>query len=87
MTISSIVIRTRPENLAQVKEALVRSELAEVHFSDDNGQLVVTIEGQDIEEQTEKLKSIQALPHVLTANLSYVVTEEANDSSAADQSE
>ncbi len=76
MNISSVVIRTRPEHLASVAEELVAQQLGEVHFSDDSGRLVVTIEGDTVGEEKSKLQAIQNLPNVLTADLSYAYSDE-----------
>ena len=75
MNISSIVVRTHPERQAQVAADLVASGLCEIHFQDDQGRIIVTIEGADVQEEAGKLKAIQALPHVLTADLAYAFSD------------
>ena len=45
MNISSIVVKTRPENLEAVKTSLTDSGLCEIHFADDKGRIVATVEG------------------------------------------
>jgi nitrate reductase NapAB chaperone NapD len=40
-----------------------------VHFSDPKGRLVVTLEASDIDESMERMKTLQALPRVLSAAL------------------
>ena len=76
MNVSSIVAKTKPEHLQDVITDINAIDLCEVHFYDDEGKIVVTIEGENISEQMERMKKIQALPNVFTANLSYSYCEE-----------
>lgn len=76
MNISSIVVRTRPEHLETVKSALTTVETCDIHFTDDKGHLVVTVEGTEGSDETVKLKQILALPHVLSADFSFMYSEE-----------
>ncbi|RKZ13784.1 hypothetical protein DRQ50_09975 [bacterium] len=71
MNISSIVVKTRPEHLDAVKASLAGVDLCDLHFSDELGRIVVTVEGTDDADETAKLKIIQALPHVIGADFSY----------------
>lgn len=79
MSVSGIIVRTRPEHRPAVERALRDSGLCEVHFRDDAGRIVVTIEGTDVDAHFETLRAIQQLPHVLAADLStvYVGDDEA----------
>ena len=76
MNISSIVVRTLPENLAEVCRALTESGWCEIHFQDEQGRVVVTIEGSDVDEEMRILQQIQALPDVLSADLVYAYSEQ-----------
>ena len=76
MNVSSIVVKTTPEHLHDVISDINAIDLCEVHFNDDEGRIVVTIEGEDISGQMELMKEIQALPNVFTANLSYSYCED-----------
>ncbi len=76
MNVSSIVAKTKPEHLQDVITDINAIDLCEVHFYDDEGKIVVTIEGENISEQMERMKEIQALPNVFTANLSYSYCED-----------
>jgi nitrate reductase NapD len=51
-------------------------DLCEVHFSNAEGKIVVTIEGDSIQEQMESMKSIQGMPFVVSANLAYSYCED-----------
>jgi len=84
MSISGIIVRTRPEHLPVVERALLDSGLCEIHFCDDAGRIVVTIEGTDVDGQVEKLRSIQQLPHVLAADMAYVYAGNEDEDADAD---
>jgi periplasmic nitrate reductase NapD len=75
MNISSIVVRTAPENLQSVLCSLRFSGLCDVYFHDETGKIVVTIEGEDIEEEVQKMKALLDIPKVLCANLAYSYCE------------
>ncbi|MCP4571401.1 MAG: chaperone NapD [bacterium] len=75
MNISSIVVKTHPDRLAQVMEGLREIETCDIHFSDEQGRIVVTVEGTDDADETAKLKRIQALPGVASADFSYTYND------------
>jgi nitrate reductase NapD len=76
MNVSSLVVKVSPENMEPALEALSRSGLCEVHFHDrQKGTVVVTIEGNDVGEEMEKMKAIEKLPPVLGAALVYAYSE------------
>ncbi len=79
MNISGIVVKTAPEHTVGVVAALKAEELCEVHFQDDQGMIIATIEGDDIGEEVKKMRSIMNLPHVLCADLAYSYSDEAAD--------
>ncbi len=80
MNISSIVVKTLPEHLDAVKAGLVDSGLCDIHFSDELGRIVITVEGDDDADETGKLKAIQQIPHVASANFSFSYTDGETDS-------
>ena len=76
MNVSSIAVRTLPQHLEKVINDINSIDLCEVHFYDHDGKIVVTIEGESINEQMERLKLIQKLPSVYSANVMYAYCEE-----------
>lgn len=76
MNISSIVVKTSPEHRDAVKAALVASGLCDIHFEDEVGRIIVTVEGDDNADETKKLKAILKLPHVVSAEFAYTCTED-----------
>jgi nitrate reductase NapD len=79
MNISSIVVKTLPEHLEVVKSGLEKSGLCDIHFSDDLGRIVITVEGDQNADETMKLKEIQQFPHVASADFSYTYTDDEKE--------
>lgn len=76
MNISSAVVKTRPEHLAAVKAALLASGLCEIHFADERGRIVISIEGDDDADESYKLKQIANLPDVASADFAYTYRDD-----------
>ena len=68
MNISSIVVKTHPDHLEKVKAALNESGLCEVHFSDEKGRIVAVVEGDTDADESDKLKVISRMDHVMSAD-------------------
>ncbi len=83
MNISSAVVITEPKHIKEVLKELEESGLCDVYFHDEkSGKIIITIEGEDVNEETFKLRQIQTLPHVLSANMVYSYSEEEWESAA-----
>lgn len=79
MNVSSIVVKTAPEYLDDVMDALKTGGLSEVHFHDKTGKIIVTVTGEDAGEEVMKMREIMNLPHVLSAELAYSYSENELD--------
>ena len=79
MTVSGIVMACRPEHLGEMAGDVNAFDWAEVHYTDQDGRLVVTIEASDIDESMNRLKELQGLPLAIMAELAEFVVEEADD--------
>ena len=79
MNISGVVVIVIPEHFSEVLNKLEQSDLADVHFSDGEKTIIVTIEGENVAAETGKLKTIQAMDHILSAEMSYSYNEEELD--------
>jgi len=80
MNISSIVIQCRSDHYDQVQKWCEESGICEFHFGDkDKGKIIVTIEGEDVGEEIEKLKQIQIAPHVIAADMMMTYQEDMLD--------
>jgi len=82
MNISSAVVVTEPQYLQDVLQSLKESGLCDIYFHDEEGRIIVIIEGEDVNEETFKLKEIQMLPHVLSASMIYSYSEEEWESAS-----
>ena len=76
MNLSSIVVLTTPEYLEEVLESIKSSDEYEYHLHDEKGRIIVTIEGKDTEEEIRKLKALQQIPHVISAEMVFAYSED-----------
>jgi len=76
MNISSVVVRCKPEDLNEVIQSLEDSGMCDVYFHDESGKIVVVIEAEDTKEEVFKMKAIQSLPKVLSAELIFSYSDE-----------
>ncbi len=79
MNISSIVVQTTPKFLDEVVESLKNCEACDYHLHDEKGRVIVTIEGEDVSEELGKLKVIEAIPHVIAADMQMAYSEDELD--------
>jgi len=80
MNISSIVVQCRSDYYDEVKARLEQSGLCDYHFGDQGkGKIIITIEGEDVEEEIKKLTAIQEMPHVIAADMMQTYQEEMLD--------
>ncbi|MEA2018642.1 MAG: chaperone NapD [Campylobacterota bacterium] len=80
MNISSIVVQTLPKFLEEVVNALKNSDACDYHLHDEKGRIIVTIEGESVSEELKKLKVIEAIPHVVAADMQMAYSEDELDS-------
>ncbi len=76
MNISSAVVKVPPQYLNEVIEALRNSGLCDVHFNDDKGRIIITVEGNNVADEMDKFDRISKIPHVLSVDLVYAYNEE-----------
>ncbi|SFO92392.1 chaperone NapD [Hydrogenimonas thermophila] len=77
MNISSIVVQVRSEYIDEVVNTLKESDFCDYHFHDKSiGKIIVTVEGENISEEIEKVKKIQAVPHVIAADMMMAYSED-----------
>jgi len=79
MNISSIVVQTVPKFLDAVVESLKACEVCDYHLHDEKGRIIITIEGKDVSEELEKLRVIEAIPHVISADMQMAYSEDELD--------
>ncbi|AXH08817.1 nitrate reductase [Malaciobacter halophilus] len=76
MNISSIVVQTLPKHLDEVVQNLKECEACDYHMHDEIGRVIITIEGKNVEEELEKLRVIESLPHIISADMQMAYSEE-----------
>ncbi|QKF74032.1 periplasmic nitrate reductase assembly protein [Aliarcobacter faecis] len=76
MNISSIVVQTLPKYLDSVIENLKKSGVCDYHMHDEKGRIIITIEGENVEEELKKLKVIEAIPYIGSADMQMSYSEE-----------
>ncbi len=86
MNISSIIVKTKPENYDAVWLNLQESNLCDVHFGDkEKGIIIITIEGETVEEEIAKLQQIENMPFIISADMHMSYCEEELDKMIKDQ--
>lgn len=79
MNVSSIVVQTLPKFLDEVVQSLKDCEVCDYHLHDEKGRIIITIEGKDVSEELGKLKVIEAIPHVIAADMQMAYSEDELD--------
>jgi len=80
MNISSIVVQVKQENMDEVLEILQNAEFCDYHFHDkDKGKIIVTVEGESVDDEIKNLKIIQSIEHVITADMMMSYSEDELD--------
>jgi nitrate reductase NapD len=79
MNISSIVVQTVPEHLDEVVESLKNCEVCDYHMHDEKGRVIITIEGESVSKELEKLRVIEAIPFVYAADMQMAYSEDELD--------
>jgi nitrate reductase NapD len=79
MNISSIVVQALPEHIEEVVESLKKCEVCDYHFHDEKGRAIITIESQSVSDELGKLRVIEAIPHIITADMQMLYSEDELD--------
>lgn len=76
MNISSIIVQTIPEHLDEVVLSLKNCDVCDYHMHDELGRIIITIEGDGVQEELKKLKVIEAIPYVMSADMQMAYSED-----------
>jgi periplasmic nitrate reductase NapD len=76
MNVSSIVVQTLPKYLDEVVESLKKCDVCDYHMHDELGRIIITIEGAGVEEELKKLRVIEAIPYVASADMQMAYSED-----------
>ena len=76
MNISSIVVKTLPKHINEVVESLYNCDVCDYPMHDELGRIIITIEGDGVQEELKKLKVIEAIPYVMSADMQMADSED-----------
>ena len=76
MNISSVVVQTVPKFLDEVVASLKNSDACDYHLHDAKGRIIITIEVEDVSEELKKMKVIEMIPHVVSAEMQMAYSED-----------
>ncbi|MCK5919068.1 MAG: chaperone NapD [Cocleimonas sp.] len=76
MSIYSLVIHTKPENIETVSEALSKRDAVEVHGVNEKGKIVVSLDHPDRGYCSDTIMDFHKIPGVLNTSLIYEYFEE-----------
>jgi len=77
MNISSIVIQAKPIHVDEIVAVCQASTFCDYHFHDtEKGKIIVTVEGKNIDEEMTKMKKIEAIKHVICADMMMAYSED-----------
>lgn len=79
MNISGILVRVTPRYLNFVVDRIKEADFCEYHQHDELGRIVVTIEGDTAEDEIAKLKLLQQVEHVVSADMVFSHSEDELD--------
>lgn len=80
MNISSIVVQARNEFIEGLVEKIKKCDFCDYHFHDVSiGKIIVTVEGEGIEQEMANVRKIEALEHVVSAEMMMAYSEDELD--------
>lgn len=84
MNVSSIVVQARNEYIEGLVEQIKACDFCDYHFHDVSlGKIIVTVDGEGIEEEMDKVRKIESLPHVVSAEMMMAYSEDELDAERA----
>jgi nitrate reductase NapD len=80
MNVSSIVVQARSEYIDGLVEHFKQADYCDYYVHDkEKGKIILVIEGENVDEEIEKLIKIQQTPHVIAADMMMTYQEEELD--------
>jgi len=84
MNISSIVIQAKPIHVDEIIAVCQACDFCDYHFHDhEKGKIIVTIEGENLDEELSNMKKIEKIPHVICADMMMAYSEDELDEERA----
>ncbi|MDH5648687.1 MAG: chaperone NapD [Gammaproteobacteria bacterium] len=75
MHIAGVVLRVQPQRIEEVCKSMTGLEGVELHAVDNDGRLVVTIEGEERQEVADSIFKLDSLKYVLSSSMVYEESE------------
>jgi len=80
MNVSSIVVQAPSKYIDELVELFKESDYCDYHLHDkERGKIIVTVEGEGVEDEIKKLVKIQELPQVMAADMMMTYQEDQLD--------
>ncbi len=79
MNLSGILVQTKPEYTESVIAEIKKNDCCEYHLHDEKGRIIVTIEGENTEEEIMKLKILKSFKNIISADMMYAYSEDELD--------
>ena len=76
MNVTSVIVRTKPENLESVMVGIRAMDGCDIHFNDEAGRIVVTIESESGSDDMPRLRDLSNLPNVISAGVVYTFSDD-----------
>ncbi|MEO5337351.1 MAG: chaperone NapD [Magnetospirillum sp. WYHS-4] len=82
MSISSLVLHAKPEDVERVRKQVLAIAGTDIHAVSPEGKIVVTLDDPDTQSATDKLTELHKLDGVQAAALVYTYFEDENRNSS-----
>ncbi|MBE0490716.1 MAG: chaperone NapD [Sulfurospirillum sp.] len=80
MNVSSIVIQAKSQHIDEILQIVKNCDFCDYHFHDASiGKIIVTVDGEGIDEEMKKVQSIEAIAHVISAEMMLSYSEDELD--------
>ena len=80
MHISGLAARFRPEQLDSIHSVLSNFSWVDVHAVErETGKMILVMEGENVHDETDKLKRLQAIPGMASVDLVYHAFESSDE--------
>ncbi|NOZ90014.1 MAG: chaperone NapD [Epsilonproteobacteria bacterium] len=80
MNVSSIVVQAPSKYIDELVELFKEADYCDYHLHDKKrGKIILTVEGEGVEEEIEKLVKIQEIPQVMAADMMMTYQEDQLD--------
>ena len=80
MNVSSIVVQAKSEFIDKLVEEFKECDFCDYHFHDTSiGKIIVTVEGEGIEQEMANVRKIEEKEHVISAQMMMAYSEDELD--------